>query len=493
MRALPPLLVSDALDRPVAAGIFRAVVVLPKASFESLDPRRLRDVLVHECAHVARRDHLVGLLQRVAEVVFWPQPLLRLLDRELSRAREEICDNHVLRGGDRIAYAWTLLEAAEMADGPAPLSSVFGLLSSSWRLEDRIAGILDDGRDLMTHSNRRASILVTACFLATTAAFAGLAPAEDDPADGKGVSGAVDRMAEQLRQGPFERTPDDERAGLYLLDLADGKSTLITDEPAPGLTNCGSPRWSPDGRRILFDASPGKNWRETHMKSIDLGEDRLKITDLGFGNCPSFSPDGKEIAFLSNNDEGMGLALGIWIIQAEGQSRRPLDVYGSPQWSPDGRKILVVHFGSPVQSSILDVETGAETPLNFPGYRIHPSPRWAGPDTVVAAATSDEGTAIALFDVSNPDEAKVKEVLWKKGDRLDADPMYPVFSPATGRCVFVGKTDEGRALYSVQRGSFGPPRRAEERGFDGRLAGLEFSPDGRFLLYCSDRSPIKTP
>lgn len=490
LRKLPRILISDDLDRPVAAGVFRAAVVMPAGLFKAMEPRRLRDVLVHECAHVARRDHLVGLLQRLAEVAYWPQPLMRLLGRELSRAREELCDNHVLRGGDRLAYSWTLLAVAEIADGPARFSTASGLLSSTWGLEDRIAGILDDGRDLMTRSNRRASFLVAAGFVAATAGFAALAPAGDGPADKAEVSGAVDRLADKLRQGPLDRPAEgvEERAALYLLDLADGKSTLITAEPEPGLRNCGSPRWAPDGRRILFDASPGDNWRETHLKAIDLGDDRLKIADLGPGNCPSFAPDGGRVAFLSNSRQP-GRPLGIWIMRADGSERRPLNVYGAPQWSPDGRKILVIHFGSPVSAGLLDIETGVERPLNFPGYRIHPSPRWAGPDTLVASATSEEGTAIALFDVSNPDDCKVKEVLWKKGDRLDAAPTYPSYSPATGRCAFVAKTADGLALYSVQRGSFGPPRRLEDRGSDRRLAGLEFSPDGRFLLFCSDRDP----
>lgn len=499
LRRLPRILVSDELDRPVAAGTLRAAVVLPATLLKAMGPQRLRDVLVHECAHVARRDHLVGLLQRAAGVAYWPQPMILLLDRELSRAREELCDNHVLHGGDRLAYSWTLLEVAEVADGPARFSTASGLLSSSWRLEDRIAGILDDGRDLMTRSNRRASLLVAAGFAAATAGFATLAPAGDGPADAA-VSGAVDRMAEKLRQGPLDRPADDEeRAGVYLLDLADGKSTLITDEPGPGLRNCGSPRWSPDGRRILLDASTGKNWRETRLKSIDLGDDRLKIADLGLGNCPSFSPDGQQVAFLSNSHEPGNQPLGIWIMRGDGSGRRPMNVYGAPQWSPDGRKILVIHFGSPVEVGVLDVATGVERPLVFPGYRIHPSPRWAGPETVVASATTEEGAAVALFDVSDPANCTVKEVLWKRGDRLDTDPtypvlaLYPVFSPATGRCVFVARTHVGLGLYSVQRGSFGPPRELERPTPDRRLAGLEFSPDGRFLLYCSDRPAPQAP
>ena len=41
------------------------------------------------------------------------------------------------------------------------------------------------------------------------------------------------------------------------MDVTNGEVTLIADQPAPGLTQCGSPVWSHDGRRILFDATPG--------------------------------------------------------------------------------------------------------------------------------------------------------------------------------------------------------------------------------------------
>jgi Tol biopolymer transport system component len=136
---------------------------------------------------------------------------------------------------------------------------------------------------------------------------------------------------------------------------------------------------------------------------------------------------------------------------------------------------------------IMDVESGEERPLQLPGYRIYSPPSWASAGTIVAVASSDDGAAVALFDVTNPDEGKLKEVLWKKGDRLDANPSYPIFSPITRRCVFVGREPKGMALYSVQQGSFGPPKRLEPKGYDHNIAGLEYSPDGRYVLFGSDR------
>lgn len=520
---LPRILASDALDRPVATGLLGPAVILPARMLETMARRRLCDILVHECAHLRRGDHFVGLLQRLAEVAFWPQPLLSLLNRELARAREEVCDNYALLGGDRVAYSWTLLEVTESATAPTQLPTAFGLLSSPWKLEDRIAGLLDERRDLMTNLNRRISVLIMAVFLLTSTGFAGLSfgldpqvseisgtadsestavpgriadakPTESEtPASASAppeTSNAADRLVEQLRQGPVARADQEEELALYLLSIDQGKAALITNEPARDLRNCGSPRWSNDGRRILFDATPGREWIRTRMKSIDLTQERLVISDLGVGNCPSPSPDGKRIAFHLNPGALPNADMGIWIMDADGSNRRRLGEFGVPQWSPDGRQLLITSFSSPTSQVLLDVESGRKTPVVVPGYRLWSFPSWAGDGTIVAVASGNDGAAIVLIDITHPEEGKIKEILWKKGDRLEANPSFPVYSAASGRCVFVANEKKGMALYSVQRGNFGPPKRLETHSIDHKIASLALSPDGRYLLFCCDRPTL---
>ena len=121
-------------------------------------------MLIHECAHVARRDHLVGLLQRLTAVLFWPHPLVHVLNRRLAQAREELCDNFVLRGGLATGYAKTLLTlSVTMTTKRRPLLS-YGILQPRWKLEDRVRGLLDKRRKLdITSPVRLQAVLLAAC------------------------------------------------------------------------------------------------------------------------------------------------------------------------------------------------------------------------------------------------------------------------------------------------------------------------------------------
>ena len=87
---------------------------------------------------------------------------------------------------------------------------------------------------------------------------------------------------------------------LYLLDLVAGGKTLFVDEVVPGRTFAGSAKWSHDGRRIVFDATPGRDWQQSHLMMLEIRDGRPSFTDLGPGNCPTFSRDDKRIAFMLN-------------------------------------------------------------------------------------------------------------------------------------------------------------------------------------------------
>ncbi|MBV8856191.1 MAG: M56 family metallopeptidase [Acidobacteria bacterium] len=96
----------------------RPVLVLPRGVAAQLDEEELETVLLHELAHVERRDNLWGNFQTALECVFWFNPAVWLVGRRLLAERERACDERVLEaGGARGAYAAGILKVVRFCSG----------------------------------------------------------------------------------------------------------------------------------------------------------------------------------------------------------------------------------------------------------------------------------------------------------------------------------------------------------------------------------------
>jgi membrane fusion protein, heavy metal efflux system len=161
---LPEIGCSDRVCTPCVIGLFRPAIVLPVKGLEDVSPKQLCYVLVHECAHVVRRDTWVVLLERVAAAIFWPNPLIHVFNRRLSSVREEACDNYVLSGTDAVTYGETLLHVAQFVRAQRPMAASVGILHGRAPLEQRIAGLIDERRNTAIRAGRVSRILAMAAF-----------------------------------------------------------------------------------------------------------------------------------------------------------------------------------------------------------------------------------------------------------------------------------------------------------------------------------------
>ncbi|MGE5181500.1 MAG: M56 family metallopeptidase, partial [Acidobacteriota bacterium] len=132
----PRLVVGDGASGPHVVGVVRATIVLPPALLA--DQVLLRAALLHELAHVRRRDSLARVVQLVASALLFWWPVVRFAHRRLELAREAACDAVALDHGDvsRVAYARLLVQMAGLAHVAAPQ------LAAPHALDARVAAVL---------------------------------------------------------------------------------------------------------------------------------------------------------------------------------------------------------------------------------------------------------------------------------------------------------------------------------------------------------------
>ncbi len=129
---LPIILSSPDVSVPVAVGLLRPAILIPAAIRDQLDGNQWRHILIHETAHILRRDHLCLLLQALIAAIFWVNPLIHVLNRRLVQAREEVCDNYVLAFTNARSYGETLLDLAKLIPPAGRLAFSAGLLGIRW-------------------------------------------------------------------------------------------------------------------------------------------------------------------------------------------------------------------------------------------------------------------------------------------------------------------------------------------------------------------------
>ena len=155
---------------PMVAGLFRPVVLLPDDA-DTWSHKRRKLVLLHELAHVQRRDVLTQTMATLTCSIYWFNPLVWCAASQMIRLREIACDDAVItRSGVAATYAQTLLDVAKRYRCQRLMTAV--AMARSSNVETRITAILSPtrSRDILTKRSVRAFAavaLAVAAFVGT--------------------------------------------------------------------------------------------------------------------------------------------------------------------------------------------------------------------------------------------------------------------------------------------------------------------------------------
>ncbi len=167
----PGVVLSDEVAGPITAGFAHPVIVLPASFPERLTDEEMQHVLLHEEAHIARRDQWANLLARVVGVFFGLHPVAAFALHRIERERERACDDWVVAAtGEAKPYAASLTRVFELTRQGSQPDLASGFMGS--RLGGRIEELLTQGRQF----TRRVSIVMIAAIVVPVAILGLTAP-----------------------------------------------------------------------------------------------------------------------------------------------------------------------------------------------------------------------------------------------------------------------------------------------------------------------------
>ena len=253
---------------------------------------------------------------------------------------------------------------------------------------------------------------------------------------------------------------------------ADGTNLQRLTAPPDYLSHLGSPEWSSDGTKIVFDASLGDT---DTSRVIVVRSDGSEMEDLGPGCMPSFSSTGDQIVFTESG-------FGVIQMDSDGAGRFRLDESGwGSHWSPDGHHIAWARSNNIVIMDVDSEEQRQLLPNNSASKlrQVYWNLSWSNDGKSIAfkAKTRQNKEILAVADLDSADGFVVLV-----NGAVNADLSW---SPDGSRILFsrIDPTTKLRGLFTVDRKA--PHRVNPIPGvpFDWQVFDCDWSHDGKRIVF----------
>lgn len=244
------------------------------------------------------------------------------------------------------------------------------------------------------------------------------------------------RVAYAVQSPLSEGGPDARRTRVHVVSLAGEIERVIESEDH----ELRHPRWSPDGRYLAYLSSE-EGGSQVWLTSSDGGPAR-RVTDAPSpARTFAWSPDGTRIAYVAADPADPAVierqklvelstdvapADRLWIAwvdsgEAEPVTSPPLNVLGTPDWSPDGSAIAFNHAPSTdfqgvkeTEVSVIDLGTRARSSIRLVGTsfatpRFSPDGAWVAVRSDVAPADGPARRAVYVVSADGAKERWISE------------------------------------------------------------------------------------
>lgn len=367
------ILVTDKPLGPVVYGFWRPTLLMPDILISQKSPSDYEAILAHELIHIRRNDSIVGILQIIAQIIWWFHPLIWWANLQIDREKERCCDEETIArlGCKPVLYAQSLIDILKLKQRLEPVFALPGVRPgeiTSKRLEE----IMEPARKFKPQTPRWCWIIMMTMailvlpgqewVIGQSAAPSALENKEVGSSMTKSQSIPTshlvpttilgfERCCSVSPDGRFITDTDPETRHFVIHDLTTGEMRQLASRSPK--TYDAYAAISPDSMWVAYNEY---NWDTESCKlsvvSIDGSESRILLSNDGnefsYFSPIDWSPDGKKILVLFNSEEG-DKSVG-WLNVVDGSLKQvtsltnwhPRQSGSTLQWmhmSPDGRYV----------------------------------------------------------------------------------------------------------------------------------------------------------
>jgi Tol biopolymer transport system component len=371
------------------------------------------------------------------------------------------------------------------------LKNVARLLDSSPRLTNVEAAKPSSINSARAGLYAGAALVAIAVFAALYWSKFGNPSASDAPADMKvtiepvtSLGTVIDAVLSPDGKYVAYTVSENARQGLFIRQLATA-STLTLVPPSP--VGFWGTTFTPDGSSLYYVTYSADQPDRALYSVPSLGGTPRKLL-TGLDSFPTFSPDGRRIAYFRGNypDEGTSSLL---VADANGGNVRVLTTrrqpeyfvpifFTAPAWSPDGQTILcpMVRRGTPTIGTLIAVRASDGKDESFPKYE------WP---TVGQAIWAPDGSGVIAVGGDGSTASRPNQLWWlspttNRRRRITSDLLdyRRVSVSSDGRSLVTVGADGTSSIWTVPLEGGGEPKRISIGRYDG-ISGLAFGPGNR--------------
>ncbi|MBT0670887.1 Tol-Pal system protein TolB [Novosphingobium profundi] len=191
---------------------------------------------------------------------------------------------------------------------------------------------------------------------------------------------------------------------VYAYDLASNSQKLIFRTTNPTM----APRWSPDGKWVLFSMSQGGRTDIYRVSSAGGGTPQRLTNGPGINIGGSYSPDGSKIVFESDRSGSQQ----IYVMNADGSNQQRISFFGgrsaTPEWSPRGDLIAFTHIAGNLRVAVMS-PSGQNMRYLTNSWQDE-APTWSPNGRIVQFFRTEKGSGVASIwqvDLTGRNERKL--------------------------------------------------------------------------------------